>query len=311
MGSIINIVGSGVVGQATGRGFLAHGLTVQFTDIQPAVVQKLRQEGLTAYTPQELLLQGDKSDVTILTVSTPTANGQINLNPLRAAATDLGQRLAQKTGYHLVVVRSTVVPGTTEKIVVPIIERESGKKASLDFGVCMNPEYLREVSASDDFAKPWLILIGQKDARSGDVLANIYAGFDCPIHRSTIKEAEMQKYIHNIYNANKIAYFNEMRDICEKAGVDADVIFPLVAKSAEGMWNPNYGIKNFGPFDGMCLPKDTQAFLAWSDANGWLMPILATTISTNNELAVKLATNRQEVTLGQPVAMPRTAATSF
>ncbi len=308
MQPIINIVGSGVVGQATGKGFLARGLSVQFTDIQPAIVTKLREEGLTAHTPAELAIAGDQSDITIFTVSTPTSNGEINLNYLRQAAADLGKRLAKRQVYHLVVVRSTVVPGTTEEVILPIIAKESGKKAGRDFGVCMNPEYLREISAQQDFAKPWLVLIGQLNARSGDILADIYSGFDCPVYRSTIKEAEMQKYVHNIYNAHKISYFNEMRKICEAAGVDADIIFPLVAKSAEGMWNPAYGTKNYGPFDGMCLPKDTQAFLSWANSQGWDMPLLATTIATNRKLLADIAVNMEDrAVVSQPLAIQQSA----
>lgn len=282
----IGIIGSGVVGQATGRGFLARGLAVTFVDIRPETVAKLRQEGLTAYTPTELTRENSDWEITFLTVSTPTdaATGEINLSHLESAVIDVGRRLAERDAYHVVVVRSTVVPGTTEGLVLQTLEQASGKKVGADFGLCMNPEYLREKSAVDDFLHPWLVVIGEYDKRSGDALEAIYADIDCPIHRVTLVEAEMQKYVHNLFNAVKITFFNEMRGIAVKLGARAEVMFPLVAKSAEGMWEPTYGIKDFGPFDGMCLPKDTQAFLRWAQEHGWKMPLLKTAIVVNNEL---------------------------
>lgn len=279
----VSIIGAGVVGQATGRGMKQLGHEVQFVDVQRAVVDKLRAEGFAAYVPQELL-GCDTATVSLLTVSTPTEGGAINLKYLAAAARDLGQRLAGRDGWHLVVVRSTVPPGTTEELVVPAVEAASGKRAGRDFGVCMNPEYLREATAREDFARPWLITIGQWDERSGDQLASLYAGFDCPVYRVTVREAEMQKYVHNVYNAAKISFFNEMRLVCEELGVSAEAVFALVAKSAEAMWNPAYGTKNLGPFSGMCLPKDTQAFYAWARARGFDLPYLAAVMKVNERM---------------------------
>ncbi|MEX1997401.1 MAG: nucleotide sugar dehydrogenase [Candidatus Andersenbacteria bacterium] len=283
----VGIVGSGVVGQATGRGFLAHGFPVTFIDTNLNTVQRLRHEGLSAYTPSERADQAPEFDVTILTVPTPTQNGEINLQYLEAAAVDLGRRFKHAAHYHVVVVRSTVVPGTTEKVVISTLEQYSGKKAGRDFGVCMNPEYLREKKSTEDFAHPWIVVIGQYDQRSGDTVAALYRDFQCPVYRLSLQEAETQKYVHNLFNAVKITFFNEFRQICEKARVSADAIFPLVAQSAEGMFNPEYGIRNFGPFDGMCLPKDTQAFLSWARAHGWDMPLLAQAIAVNNELVAR------------------------
>ena len=280
----ICVVGAGVVGQATGRGFLARGFKVEFVDVKPEVVERLRREGLVAYTPPELESKPLTAAVVFFTVSTPTEAGKINLDYLHKAAGDIGRRLAVSSGYRVIAVRSTVVPGTTEGMVKKELERWSGKKAGRDFGLCMNPEYLREASAEKDFAEPWLVVIGQLDEKSGDELARLYKKFGCPVERVSIKEAEMQKYAHNLFNAAKITFFNEMRRVCEGMGINADNVFPLVAKSAEGMWNPAYGIRDFGPFNGMCLPKDTQAFLAWAAKQGWDMPLLKTTIAVNNTL---------------------------
>ena len=149
----------------------------------------------------------------------------------------------------------------------------------------MNPEYLREVSAYEDILNPWMTLIGEYDKKSGDMLESVYKGrFSAPLFRCKLKEAEMQKYVHNLFNAAKITYFNEMRQIAKRIGADADKVFKYTALSCEGMWNPNYGIKNRGPFDGSCLPKDTQAFLHWAQARGFDTSLLKTVINVNNKI---------------------------
>lgn len=280
----ICVVGAGFVGQATGRGFLSHGWPVTFIDIDPRKVGQLQAQGFKAATPAEIKKAGWQPDVTMFTVNTPTQGKRINLQYIESAARDFGERLGGATNYQLVVVRSTVVPGTTEELIMSTIEEASGKKAGRDFGVCMNPEYLREKTATEDFAHPWIVVIGQYDTRSGDILADLYRDFGCPIHRLTIRQAEMQKYVHNLYNAVKITFFNEMRVVARAVGVDPEKMFQLVAKSAEGMWNPEYGIKDHGPFDGSCLPKDTQAFADWAAAQGLPMPLLTTAIDINNAL---------------------------
>jgi UDPglucose 6-dehydrogenase len=284
----VAVVGSGVVGTATGKGFIDKGHPVIFIDVNEKTVQKLRGEGVTAYTPAELASgKKDTSVITLLTVSTPTENGEINLRHLQSAVTDLGKRLARKAGYHLVVVRSTVPPGTSAEIVIPLLEQHSGKKAGKDFGVCMNPEYLREVSAAEDFKNPWIIVFGQLDKRSGDTLAETYAGYACPIHRVSLAEAEFQKYVHNLFNAAKISFFNEMRGVGRDLDLDTERIFALTVKSCEGLWNAPYGTKDLGPFSGMCLPKDTQAFLAWARERNYQLPHLSATIAVNNALLAK------------------------
>lgn len=298
----ISIIGAGVVGQATGRGLLAQGHSVQFVDVQPAVVEKLRTEGLAAYQPQELLGR-ETAAISMLTVSTPTAAGAIDLKYLEAAAHDLGKRMRGRRAWHLVVVRSTVPPGTTEELVIPTIERAAGKQAGRDFGVCMNPEYLREATAQADFAKPWLITIGQLDERSGDTLQSLYASFDCPVYRMGLREAEMQKYVHNVFNAAKISFFNEMRLVCERLNIDADEVFKLVVKSAESMWNPAYGTKNMGPFNGMCLPKDTQAFYTWARERGLELPCVAAALAVNKMMMAREQSAERVRVVAQPAVL--------
>lgn len=284
----LSIIGSGVVGQATGKGFASKGFEINFIDVNPTIINKLQDAGFKAYLASDPNIPND-SDISIFTVPTPTISGEIQLNYLKLAARDLGKRLAKMKKYHLAVVRSTVPPGTTESI-IKILEKYSGKKVGSDFGVCMNPEYLREVSAVEDFANPWIVVIGEFDKRSGDLLEKVYQQvvakgnrkFKCPIYKVPLKEAEMQKYVHNLYNAFKITFFNEMRRIAKAIKVDSDNMFEITIKSCEGIWNHRYGIRDFGPFSGSCLPKDTQAFLAWAQKKGLEASLLETTIEVNS-----------------------------
>lgn len=285
----ICIIGPGIVGQATGKVFAVKGYDVSFLGGNISKIEKLRKEGFDAYERNDLMDGGYDFDISMLTVPTPTKNGKINLEAMKSASVDLGKRLAKTKKYHLIVVKSTVSPGTTENLVIPAIEKYSGKKVGKDFGACMNPEYLREKTAYDDTLNPWIILIGKYDKKSGDLLYSVYKDkFNCPIYRCELREAEMQKYVHNLYNAVKITFFNEMREIGKEIGANTGKMFKFVAISAEGMWNSNYGIRNKGPFDGSCLPKDTEAFLHWAEAQGFDTPLLRSVIHVNNTLAEKL-----------------------
>lgn len=278
----IAIIGSGIVGQAAGKGLGAKGHQVVFCDINYEILEKLESQGYRVYPPH-LLEQEEGIDAFFLSVSTPTVDNAIKLDFLKSALANLGTGyLKNKNSYCVVVIRSTVPPGTTEEQLIPILEKFSMKKAGADFGVCMNPEYLRENSNEEDFKNPWIIVIGELDGRSGDALEKIYGPHECPIIRTSLKEAEMQKYVHNLFNACKISFFNEMRTICDSAKVDADKVFELVAKSAEASWNPKYGIRNLGPYGGSCLPKDTTAFLSWARKTlTHPMPLLKAVIRVN------------------------------
>ena len=281
----ICIIGPGVVGQATGKVFVKLGYKTVFLGGNPEKTKKLRKGGYTAYGRGELFNGSYDFDISMLTVPTPTIDGEINLSAIKSASIDLGKRLKlSKKDYHLVVVKSTVPPGTSKNIVAEMVEFYSGRKLGKGFGLCMNPEYLREKNAYEDGLNPRVILIGQHDKKSGDLLASVYKKFKCPIVRCSVQEAEFQKYIHNLFNAVKITFFNEMRQICQECKFDTKKIFDVTAQSAEGMWNSKYGIRNLGPFSGSCLPKDTKAFLHWVHKNGASAPLLKTVIKINETL---------------------------
>jgi UDP-glucose 6-dehydrogenase len=126
--------------------------------------------------------------------------------------------------------------------------------------------------------------IGELDKKSGDLLEEVYHWVDCPMYRLPLKEAEMQKFVHNLCNATKISFFNEMRLVCRQIGLDCEKIFPLVAQSAESIWNPIYGTRDLGPFGGKCLPKDTAAFLSWAKEQGVQTPLVNAALKVNQTL---------------------------
>ena len=276
------IVGSGVVGQATGKGFTKKGHNVCYVDINPQTIARLRAAGLQAMTAAEV--NWDAVDIVMLAVSTPSANGKIVLDYIEAAAMDVGCGLATTSNYITVVVRSTVPPTTTECRITPILEQASGKRVGEGFGVAMNPEFLRAVSSEQDFARPWITVLGTSDRRTAEILDVLYAPFGALTVRCTPTEAEMIKYVNNVYNAVKISYFNEVHAICEELGVDSNLIGATVARSAESMWNPLYGTRGGVPYGGACLPKDTTAFMAFAREHGWAHLMLEATMEVNRRL---------------------------
>ncbi|MEZ4511761.1 MAG: nucleotide sugar dehydrogenase [Chloroflexota bacterium] len=278
----ILVVGSGVVGVATGKGFTRKGHAVTYVDVNQERIYQLRQEGLMATTAVHV--DWSAVDVVMLTVSTPTVNNRVVLDHIKSAARDVGRGLAQTDKFVVVVVRSTVPPTTTEQCLTPILEQASGKEAGVDFGVCMNPEFLRQKTAVQDFDRPWITVLGSTDQRCASLLNKIYAPFGGLIVHCTPTEAEMIKYVNNIYNAVKISYFNEVHQICEQLGIDSNLVGATVARSAESMWNPLYGVRGGVPYGGACLPKDTTGFMAFCEDNGWDHKMLAATIAVNEEL---------------------------
>src|SRR5215210_6722696 len=276
------IVGSGVVGQATGKGFTKKGHTVSYVDINPQTIEKLRGNGLNAMMAAEV--DWNAVDVVLLAVSTPSVNDKIVLDYIEAAALDVGRGLATTSNYVTVVVRSTVPPTTTEQRITPILERAAGKRAGIDFGVAMNPEFLRAVSSEQDFARPWVTVLGTSDHHTAEILDALYAPFGALIVRCTPTEAELIKYVNNVYNAVKISYFNEVHAICEQLGINSNLVGAAVARTAESMWNPLYGTRGGVPYGGACLPKDTAAFLDFVRQRGWDHLMLAAAIEVNQRL---------------------------
>jgi UDPglucose 6-dehydrogenase len=225
----------------------------------------------------------------MLAVSTPTVDGKIVLDHIEAAARDLGEQLKRVDHFITVVVRSTVLPGTTEKRIKPILEAASGNVAGVDFGLAMNPEFLRQVSSVQDFDRPWITVLGAYDEQAARTLRALYLPFGSLTVDCTPTEAEMIKYTSNLYNAVKISYFNEVHAMCEQLGINSGVVSSTVARSAEAMWNPLYGTRGGVPFGGACLPKDTSAFMQFVRDNGFDNRVLEAAIESNEHLKERVA----------------------
>jgi UDPglucose 6-dehydrogenase len=282
--SRIFIVGSGVVGAATGEGFLAAGHKVTFIDVSPARVAELAARGLDVRT--ELDLAGEPESFIFLTLPTPNDGHRYDLSAFTAGSASVGKALALGTARHTVVVRSTVPPGTTEGLVRSTLEANSGLSAGSGFALASNPEFLRAVSAAEDFANPWMTVIASRDPETVDRLRALLSPFGGELRTFTNPaEAEFIKAAHNIFNATKISFWNEMWLVAQEIGVDLDPIASTVARSAEGSINPQYGIRGGAPYGGVCLPKDTQGFLGFADTVGVDMPLLRAVVETNDKLA--------------------------
>lgn len=228
-------------------------------------------------------------DVAMICVPTPTVNDRIVLDHIATAADQIGQGLAKAEQFVAVVIRSTVPPTTTEQLVLPILEEASDKKAGIDFGVAMNPEFLRQASSEQDFLRPWITVLGCTYLRTTQLLREVYAPFGSLIAFCTPTEAEMVKYTSNVYNAVKISYFNEIDSLCQKLEIDSHLVGSIVSRTAESMWNPLYGTKGGVPFGGACLPKDTAAYVEFARQFGIDPVMVDATIQVNKTLEEKVA----------------------
>jgi UDPglucose 6-dehydrogenase len=257
----ISIIGSGFVGEILGRGLIELGNEVIFYDI----VDKELPE-----STKDIIYAVRNSSISFLCVPTPTTPEGIDLSYIKEATENIGKVLSEKSDYHVVVVKSTVVPKTTEDVVIPILEKYSGMRAGEDFGVCMNPEFLTEIAGTwteaKDFNRDFFtedrIVIGEYNKRSGDVLERIYKPLNSTIFRTDLKTAEMIKYVSNCMLAAKISYWNEIFLICEKLGINSQGIANIVAMDPR---IGKYGTVHGKAFGGKCLPKDLKALISFAE----------------------------------------------
>ena len=217
----------------------------------------------------ELDLADEPDSFIFLTLPTPHAGYEYDLRAFTAGSTSVGKALKASSARHTVVVRSTVPPGTTEGLVQTVLEENSGMTAGEGFALASNPEFLRAVSAAEDFRNPWMTVIASRDPETVERLRALLSPFGGDMRTFTNPaEAEFVKCSHNIFNAAKISFWNEMWLVARQIGLDLDPIAATVAKSAEGSINPQYGIRGGAPYGGVCLPKDTCGFLGYADSVG-------------------------------------------
>jgi GDP-mannose 6-dehydrogenase len=202
-----------------------------------------------------------ESDLSVVSVGTPSSpNGRISLDAVERVSVEIGRALAEKRDRHLVVVRSTVLPGSVRGIVVPALERASGVPVGDDLGVCFNPEFLREGSSVEDHYNPPYTLIGSWNARDGEQAASLYAKVSAPIHHVSVETAEMVKYACNAFHALKITFANEIGMVSQACAVDGAAVMSLVCADTKLNISPRYMMPGFA-FGGSCLPKDLRALL--------------------------------------------------
>jgi len=272
------------VGTATGVGLADRGHRVRFVDIDSRRVAALSGQGHPAQT--ELRLSETEDDIVFLTVPTPHQGDRFDLGALESAARATGRALADCPSRPTIVLRSTVPPGTCDGVVRAVIESESGKRAGTDFLMASNPEFLRAASAEADFANPWMTVIASRSAEATDRLVELLAPlggemrtFDDPAI------AELIKCAHNTFNATKISFWNEIWMVGSRLGINTDDVASVVAISAEGSFNPLYGIRGGAPFGGACLPKDTAGFLGFASELGLDLRLLRAVVAVNVEVA--------------------------
>lgn len=251
--------------------------------LEPGLSEMVRDAvaagNLTATCDAVAAVEG--TEVSLVCVGTPSnPNGSLDLSSVEHVARQIGSALAAGERYHVVAVRSTVLPGTVEERLVPILEEHSGKVAGEDFGVCMVPEFLREGSAVRDFDNPSVIVVGQLDGRSGDVLEGVFGTAQAPLVRPALRTAEMVKYVSNAFHALKVAFANEIGTFCKGQGIDGREVMDIFCQDRQLNISPAYLKPGFA-FGGSCLPKDLRALVYSAKEQDIEAPLLRATLESN------------------------------
>ena len=293
----ISIIGLGYVGLVTALCLASKGYMVRGVDTSPEIVKSLNHNKIPFHEPQlnDLLKTSLKSksftasnDVSeviqesklvFISVDTPAnPDGGIDLTSIKKVSQDLGAQLDDT--FRIITVRSTVIPGTTDGVILPILERESNLKAGVDFGLCVNPEFLREGSAVNDFLHPDRIIIGYLDSSSGDFLEQLYEPFSKNIFKTNLRTAEMIKYTNNAFLATKVSFINEIANICRLTeGID-------VMEVAHGIGMDerisSLFLRAGCGFGGSCFPKDLRGLIHFAKEHHYSPILLEATLRLND-----------------------------
>lgn len=251
------------------------------TKVESILSKVVGQKMLSATTDHSKAIM--ESDLSIVCVGTPGhENGSLDLSYVKNVCRIIGEELSRKDTYHTVVIRSTLLPGSAEKTVIPILEETSMKKAGVDFGVCVNPEFLRESTAVNDFYNPSFTLIGGYDEKSAAIVEEIYQDIDAPVVKTDLKTAEMVKYVNNSFHALKVCFANEIGNICKKLALDSHEVMNIFCMDSK-LNLSSYYLKPGFAFGGSCLPKDVRALVYKGFREDLSLPLLQAIMPSNQD----------------------------
>jgi len=295
----VSVFGLGYVGSVSAASFAADGHHVIGVDVNPDKVAAINAgrspivepglEDVLARTVAEGRLRATtdtadavrETEVSLLCVGTPSRrNGSLDLTYLERVSEQIGASLRDKSSYHVVVVRSTVLPGTTHGVVIPALERESGKTYGDGFGVSVNPEFLREGTALKDFRKPPLTLVGHNHAADASGTIALYQSIDAPLVSTSISVAEMMKHTSNAWHALKICFANEIGNLCKRVGVDSHDVMDIFCRDEKLNLSSCYLKPGFA-FGGSCLPKDVRALQYRAKELDVELPVISQILPSN------------------------------
>ena len=265
-----------------------------------SLVAKMVAEGRLRATldPAEAL---DRADISLVAVGTPSRrDGSANLDHLVSALEGIGRFLRGAKKFHVVAIRSTIPPGTTEDLVIPTLQRTSGKKAGLDFGVCFHPEFLREGSSIRDFFDPPKTVLGTHDSRTARRMARLWRPVKAPLFVTSFKAAEILKYADNTFHALKVSFANEIGSLCKQFDIESNEVMRIFLQDTKLNISPLYLRPGFA-FGGPCLPKDVRA-LGWlARKNGLQLPLIENILPSNSrhlDRAVELVLSARRQRIG-------------
>jgi GDP-mannose 6-dehydrogenase len=296
----ISVFGLGYVGTVTAVGLARLGHRVVGVDVDQLKVERIAQGHSPVVEPgvDELLKVARENnrlsatadaaaavhatDISLVCVGTPSrTNGSPNVDHVIRVAGQIGEALRSKPSYHGIVIRSTSFPGTAERA-AQVIARSSGKAPNLDFGVAVNPEFMREGTSVEDFENPPYTVVGTADPRLAEMLAEIYAGVPAPLHRVAVREAEMLKYACNAFHATKVTFANEIGAISKRLGIDSHKVMKILVEDTRLNVSPAYLRPGFA-FGGSCLPKDLRAINHAARRLDLSVPMLSALLVSNDE----------------------------
>lgn len=301
MSGSISIFGLGYVGSVTAACFSQLGRRIVGVDPNPQKTEMLQAGKSPILEPSldEMVKEGHRTgsitattdaaqaildtDISFISVGTPSQkNGKLDLSHIERVCRDIGQALRAKKTFHWIVLRSTVLPGTTENVVIPILEATSGKRAGRDFAVCFNPEFLREGSAVADFFEPQITVLGTRHTEQLAILRELYEWAPGEMFETTPSTAEMVKYVCNSFHALKVGFANEIGAICKQLSVDAETVTKIYTSDTRLNISKAYLTPGFA-FGGSCLPKDLRALAYRAKEMDLKLPLLESIMPSNNE----------------------------